>query len=530
MPSGLTDILCCSARREQMYKKRFAKWGFQKNSKRSAAIVRRLKTKDVCRGVVNRKTSPPGELTSLPAFLGVSHHESLALTFLTSVRTWGVAFFESLQFHGGFLASQQQPLPLGRTQPFNTRGVFSSTREINFAFKLVIDLLNRGHGDLAGRMARKAFLLVEDMLTLEGPALVWNLLEMMHHMVKLRHVQLFHILLSHIISLLDGKMSENHPLSAMLRGLRGLVASLNRAASSPSNCSLSSSSSSPSSLTDSNGKLASPDPWPLYSVLSSFLQQAWIINAEILFHHFDPRLLQLYFRILWNSNSIDPPATIISAADHMVAQIEVHQMINAKAVAHPTEEPLMSTSVDEQIMFQRLFTPRVGSCPPRNYEMLRETSIAALRERGDAILSTSSSFNNGTNLLLRMLVALATAKVFEVMPTVVGWSGPADVVPTNVPRVHAGIVACVIGTLVDLDIEHDGGGPAASLLAVERLRTVVALSAYAEGETDPQVVLETWLLRDALVAAGEYVEAQDVEQDAYRRIEMYISEIAVDSL
>jgi hypothetical protein len=153
-----------------------------------------------------------------------------------------MAFFES-----------QQQFPIGQLRP-------PETKELSFAFKLVIDLLDRGHGDLAGRMARKAFLLVEDMLTLEGPALVWNLLEMMHYMVTLRHAQLFHILLAHLIALADGQMTETHPLPAMLRGLRELV-----------------------------GTMTTVDPWPLSSALSFLLERAWILNAEILFNH--PALL-----------------------------------------------------------------------------------------------------------------------------------------------------------------------------------------------------------------------------------------------
>src|SRR5882757_579569 len=228
-----------------MYKKRFTKWGFQKNSRRSAAAVQTL-MKDEFRQGASRKPGPPEELGSLPSFPGLGHDEGLMLMFLTSVRICSVAFFEPMQSHDGFLASQQRP-PANHPWP-------EQTDEISFTFKLVMDLLDRGHGNLAGRMARKAFLLVEDMLTIEGPALVWNLLEMMHHMVALRHQQLFQMLLVHLTALIDGRMPKSHPVSAMLRGLRRLVASLTSVMStSESSVPTSSSSLSPSPCPSTGG-------------------------------------------------------------------------------------------------------------------------------------------------------------------------------------------------------------------------------------------------------------------------------------
>ena len=455
-----------------MYKKRFAKWGFQKYSKRSAATLRHLKTKEKCKRVASRKDSPPGELGSMLAFPGLGHGDGLTLMFLTSVWTWSMAFFESVQSREGFLASQP---PTGQLRR-------SNIKEISFAFKLVIDLLDRGHGDLAGRMARKAFLLVEDMLTLEGPALVWNLLEMMHYMVTLRHAQLFHILLAHLIALADGQMVEKHPLPAMLRGLRGLVETM-----------------------------TTVDPGLLSSTLPFLLERAWTLNAEILFHNFDPRLFQLYCHIHWDSCSINPPAAIV------FSQIEKQQMLSVAMVAHHAEGFLASTPVEEDRMVQCLLAPRMDASPPRDYKMLRASSIAALRERGDSILSKGPSFDGDSNMLLRMLAGLATAKVLEGSPAAVE------------SRLHAGHVACTIRTLVDLNAEHSGNKIEQLLDSIERIRAIVALREYSDGETDPRVVREMWLLQDALVAAGKYGEAHEVERDAYRRMEKYIENIPINS-
>jgi hypothetical protein len=500
-----------------MYKKRFAKWGFQKYSKRSAAAVQTSRAKDGC-----RKPSPPGELGSMPTFPRFGHHDGLKLMFLTSVRTWSVAFFEFLQSGDGFLAFQQQQPPIDQLRSVKTV-------EISFAFKLVIDLLDRGHGKLAGRMARKAFLLVEDMLTLEGPALIWNLLEMMHNMVMLRHVQLFRMLLAHLIALADGRMPEAHPLSTILRSLQGLVANLTSAASSPSSPSPSFSSSSRSASTGSDGTMITVDPWLLSRALPSLLEQAWIFNAKILFDHFDPGLIQLYCHIFWESCSINLPAAIVDAAVQWLSHIEARQKSSAAGEVYLADGALASNPVEEHRMLRRLLAPRMDASLPQDYEMLRASSIAALRERGDLILSKGAGFSGDTTTLLGILASLVTAKILEGRPAVMERSSGAKNVTMNVPRIYAGNVACAIRTLMDLNIESGGGGLGASSDTVERIRAIVTLREYAQGETDPQVVREMWLLEDALIAAGEHGEAQEVGRDAYRRLENYVQDIPVVS-
>lgn len=513
-----------------MYKKRFAKWGFEKNARRSAAAVPTFTTKDECRRVVSRKPSLSGELGSVPALTGLGHHDGLMLVFLTCVRTGSVAFFESVQSRDGFLASLQQRPPTDHPWP-------ERSKESGFTFKLAIDLLDRGHGNLAGRMARKAFLLVEDMLTLEGPALVWNLLEMMHHMVTLHHTQLFQMLLAHLSALVDGRMPKSHPLPAMLRGLRGLVASLTNMASHPSRSSPPSSSisssSSPPTSGDRTTTTSTASPWVLSRALASLLERAWVLNAEILFDHFDPRLFQLYFCINCDSCSISLPAAIFGAADQWFGDIEAQQTSSHSSTeARRAESFVEITPVREEArMLERLLAPRMDASPPQDYAMLRASSVAALRERGNTILSKGGIDSTGnTTASLRILAGLVKAKILEECPAVVEGSRVVTRnVTTRVTRVHAASVACAIRTLMDLDgPEHGGDGAPAD--AVERMRSVVTLREYADGETDPQVVREMWRLEDALVAAGEYGEAREVGHTALRRLEMYIQDIPVDAV
>jgi hypothetical protein len=512
-----------------MYKKRFAKWGFQKNSRRSAVIVPTLTTKDECRKEASRKPGRPRELgLVLTAIPRLGQHDGLMLMFLTSVRICSVAFFESVQSRGGFLESLQQRPPTDEQLP-------ERTEKINFTFKLATDLLDRGHGRLAGRMVRKAFLLVEDMLTLEGPVLMWNLLEIMHHMVTLRHTQLFQMLLGHLLALIEGRIPNSHPVPTMLHGLRGLVTSLTRAVSLPrsslptsSSSTTTTTSSSPYASTDGGGTAITTGPWLLSRALSSLLERAWILNAEILFKHLNPRLLPLYCRLHLNACSIAPPAAIISTANQWFSQIGAQQMFRAGTEGLHTEDASEITSVEEDRTLQGLLAPRLDASPPQDYETLRASSAAALWKHGNSVLAKGAGFHGDTTILMRILAGLLTDAILEERPT-----PNTSSVTTKVSRVQAGKVACAIRTLMDLSPEHsgdgDGDGPGPLSDAVERIRSVVALREYAHAETDPQVVREMWLLEDALVAAGEYGEAEEVGQDAFCRLEKYIQDIPVDS-
>ncbi|KAF1850820.1 uncharacterized protein K460DRAFT_400862 [Cucurbitaria berberidis CBS 394.84] len=457
---------------EQMYKKRFAKWGFQKNAKRSATAKRLLITAGEGKSMTSSKASTSGELGSLKAFPRISSRDSQVLLFFTSAQTWSIAFYESLHCQNGGLVSQQQQLSASQRQP-------SDTKEVGFAFRLVVELLGRGRGKLAGKMARKAFLLLEDMLTLEGPALVWNLLEIMHHMVMLRHAQLFHILLAHLIALADNRVAETHPLPSMLRSLRGLVAT---------------------------GSLF--DPSLHDSDLTSLLQRAWILNAEILFDHFDTRLFHLYDHVLWDSCSINIPAHIV------LRQIEAQHVSSSKIVAQQSERLAASTSVRDGKRFQRFSPPRIDVSLPLDFEILRENSLAALRKRGNSIITKLPSFTGDTTILINMLAGLAKAKVLEESPIAAE------------SRLHAGNVACVIRALVDFNTERGDNESGEPLEAIEQLRTIGVLREHAQGETHPQVVQDMWFLRDTLLAAGKDGEAQEVEQDVYRRVEKYTRDIS----
>lgn len=504
-----------------MYKKRFAKWGFHKNNRRSSTTVSTMSTKTACRRLASSKQNSTTQTNLIPARLQLGHDDSLIFNFLSGVHKWSLGFFESVGSCDGCLAMQQ---------PWS-----EGVKQTSFTLKLVSDLLDRGHGVLAGRMARKAFLLVEDILTLEGPALVWNMFEIMYHMLTLCHEQLFSMLLAHLIALTNSRMSTTHPLTAMLCDLRRLVASQtsvaptsNSSLVTPSASPLSSSSSSPSS--PNGGKNEATTIQPRFSSLavSSILEQAWRLNAKIIFDHFDPRFFQLYFYLHWESCSIGLPSTIIGTAKQWLRHIETQQMSGNVTDTHPLTNALSSTLVAEDRMLQRLLAPRMDAAPPQDYEMLRASSVAALWEYGKPILNTECELSENTATTLRIMPALVKAKFLEASAAVVERSGTASSETTKVSRSQAANVACVVRALMDLNAEH--GGDRAGVLpgAIERIRSIVALREYAYSEIDPQVMREMWLLEAALAAAGESGMALEVRQSVIRRLEQYTQDVQLD--
>ena len=461
---------------------------------------------------VRRKSSPSGDLGCVPISPQLGNDDSLMLKFLTSVRIWSVSFYESVQSNDEASASIRQSWP-------------EQSQEINFTFKLVIDMLNRGHGSLAGRVVRKAFLLVEEILMLEGPALLWNMLEMFHFMVMLSHFQLFQLLLAHLMALVDGRMPKYHPLPGILRTLRVFAASLPNQMSASSD-SLLTPSPSPS-LPDGNETATTAGSWLFSGALSSMIERAWTLNAEILFDHFDHRLFQLYSRIHWDSCSIEPPTAIIGAAKQWLTQVTSQQSSSSSARANQTEGFFQITPLGEDRMLQRLFATPLNISPPRNYELLRMSSITALQDHANSILSKGGGFAGDTTRLLRILAGLTTAKVLEGRPVITDLSNAGIDVASKISRVHAGNVACAVRTSMDLNAEYDG--LEAPVDTLEQVRSIVVLQEYATTETDPRVIRDMWLLEDALIAAGEHQEASEVRRTAYRRLEQYIQDVPLNS-
>jgi hypothetical protein len=489
-----------------MYKKRFAKWGIQKNSRRSATSTPTSMTT-----VVSRKSSPSRGLCSVPISPQLGNDDSLMLLFLNSVQIWSVSFYESVQPNDTASASIRQFPP-------------ELTQEMNFTFKLVIDMLNRGQGSLAGRLARKAFLLLEEMLKLDGPALVWNMLEIMHYMVKSNHLQLFQGLLAHLVALVEGQMPKTHPLPAILQALRVFVPTLQSLRTTPSNTLLT--SSPPTVSPDGNEALPGSRSWLFPGAFLFCVERAWTLNAEILFGHFDDRLFQLYSRIHWDSCSIEPPRAIIAATKQWLGHITSRQISSTTAEADQTAGDYQITPFEEDGLLQHLLAPPVNTSPPRNYDKLRASSVGLLRDHAESILSRSATSPGDATTLLHILAGLVTAKVLGEWPATTDLLETGIGVRSRISRGQAANVACAVRISMDLNAEYDR--LEAPIDTVGRMRSVIALREYANAETDPRLIREMWLLEDALVAAGEHRKAFDVRQTVYRRLEEYVQDIPVN--
>ena len=160
--------------RPQMYKKRFAKWGFSKNCKRTTPrdgspysdeaetnqeVVRKYSTPNIqdlieCEDVISR-----------PDFLGIIDDQMIQL--MHNVNHWSTEYFKSEETQA-LLACRPEDVP-----PIYCK-VMEQRKLMGFSFRLVVSLLNRGEGVMAGRVARKAFVLAEEtLLDLQPPTLFW---------------------------------------------------------------------------------------------------------------------------------------------------------------------------------------------------------------------------------------------------------------------------------------------------------------------------------------------------------------------
>lgn len=508
-----------------MYKKRLAKWSIHKNTPRSAAGARKLSARGKsdlahgCRGGMPNRESTPNQATIIFRGPDASQRDRLTFNLLATVQAWSTTFFDSMQ---------QQPT--AATQ---------DARNVSHAFDLVGELLKRGQGGLAGRVARRAFLLVEKMLLLDAPALVWNLLEAMHKLVAMNQTQLLKVMLAHSIALINHqRQPTTHPLHIILGALKSLVGS------------------SAQSKPQRNHRLQLPLGQAVNIATSTFptdhaidtqreisflLEQAFIANASVLFDRFDPAYSQLYFNMVWDACSLNLPMSIMS------------HWLNSNAGAESERQPPNMSWLDrrapsksifdtepEDILHQRLLVPRLDAAPPPNFSILRATSIAALRDRGRSILSEPELLtSDGKKGRLPRAVASLLSIQFLGNSSLSNSTTPNPIAMAatrteNVAQIDAAQVACIMRTVMDIDVATMQGAQAKSgglspIDIVNQTRVIAALRAYAHGESNPIVIHEIWLLQDALVKAGQHAEAEAVSRDAYRRLDKYLEQIPVNT-
>ncbi|KAJ3457302.1 hypothetical protein MRS44_014443 [Fusarium solani] len=165
-----------------------------------------------------------------------------------------------------------------------------------------------------------------------------------------------------------------------------------------------------------------------------------------------------------------------------------------------------------------------GREPPKEYEMLKHTSVSAIQHR------STMAFPE-TKMKIRLLSGMLKCRVLEKKNTLTPLSdieaepepSMPQQYPPQLPRFHARIIAYVMKVLVDIDLEM-GFDPT---IATDRMRSIVAMREYGQSRIGPQTIHELWRLEDLLRREGHKEEAAQIRQDSYKRLEEYVDDVPV---
>ncbi len=467
-----------------MYKKRFAKWGFHKNVRRT-----RSKSTDDCgpRESPSTLSTSPSETHHtaetpeiVPSSPKLTISDTATLFFLTNIRIWSSTFYELAELPDRTWATIDSTAAGVPLVPYHATMIREYKPEsLSYSFRVVVGLLERGHGVLAGRLARKAFLQTEALLQIEGPLFVWNILEILYHMVLRGQTQLFDMLLCYLVGLARSYYPDSHPVIQVLQSLRILRQSW---------------------LGDST---------PLQAAA---LEQGWKLNADILFSKFDPRFLLLYYRLMWDSSILKLSQDRLRDADRWFA------LLNVK---FPPDDAFLEELTGNS-------HPNANGVElPSNYERLKADALAAIH--GQSTLERDEPI-----LKIRVLSGLLKSRVLEETTAVYRSPTPVNRNPDGIAytprheahilRLHARILAFVIKVLMEAEDAAGCGTEAAT----DRIRSIIALRKYGQTPVDPQIVHELWLLEELLLKGGRPIEAAAARQETYRLLEEYLNDVPAE--
>ncbi|KAM5380116.1 hypothetical protein ACJZ2D_003763 [Fusarium nematophilum] len=167
--------------RQQMYKKRFTKWGFMKSRGRTLE-----------RGLRQGGGRPDWNLTIANINMPSSHRSVAAV--IMGIHDLNTAALGSVSDRNGR----------------HSTAMYS-------AFVLASELFSRGQGCLAGKAIRKALVLLEDGVEDETPVVVWNLVDMMYEMVVQKQNKLLQLFIDHFARLAEQRLPGEHPLVRISR-------------------------------------------------------------------------------------------------------------------------------------------------------------------------------------------------------------------------------------------------------------------------------------------------------------------------
>jgi hypothetical protein len=204
-----------------MYKKRFAKWHFQKRSyrKRHAAST------------VSSSPTPSSEDTECQELKSEESKQKLSgiqpgLELARPLKAEGFSGLELLLDSASSWSQSKLDAnpatsdPMSRYLANPTQPLIQDSRTMYRTFELVFDLWHHGRGDLAGMAARKGFYVLEFILSEDHPDLVWHVLDTIYDMIDRGHLQLLSMFISYAHALACRRLPANHPLLRILNELR----------------------------------------------------------------------------------------------------------------------------------------------------------------------------------------------------------------------------------------------------------------------------------------------------------------------
>lgn len=449
----------------------------------------------------------------LSASLTLTHQDNLVLALIFHVRTWNSSFYEH---HKGCTPDNDYLSPPSAPPCLTAQ----NARNLVITFELVSDLLKRGHGDLAGRMARKAFLLAESILDTDPPALLWNLLGVIHRMLTSRHLRLLWMLLTHMTGLVEGKYTRSHPLSVTLRHLGGFVESIMNESMSLAVPPVETSPSSP----DSAG--TTPDCHVL-----GIVEKVWFLNSEMLFDHLDIGLREVYEHMKIDLCPITPPAVSPDILKRWAMQLKGSRSLEYGPESGPdAASPFEDTPSSVDTLEALLLPPAAAEALlPDQYNVIQRQIGTVLRHVEDSILDGTSKFIGHAKLAIVIVAGLMLGQKLQETQSLITVLGKGSPASDEESKHHALKTACIIRMILDSQASLAEVGCYIGWDTVAMNKCIVALYDYANASLDPQALQELLALEDALIEANQMDGARHVGMNRLQRLRQYVAEIPVGS-
>lgn len=455
-----------------MYKKRFAKWGFGKNKRRAARNQDRRTlecSKEAGSGSLCTEYTPSTRQEARPSLGGrLPLLQENIYIILSEIRHWNDHNFSANNWSR---ASQHKTLlPVRHKQPDR-----HDSSELYRTFALGSRLFEMGEGALAGRLVRKAFLVLESVLESGEATMMGYMIRTMYHMRDQGQLAVLRLFLRH---------------SQML------------------------------SVSRQGGKACSPQGGPLVPIfarlaplagdeLAEVLERMWRCNIDMLEQHLGSRHLSLYDQLIssfaerWLGERLDACRDVFfSTLTEFAHDVEAAASSSGSDDGSAADaDPHPGASIPD---IYKLLLKLVQTRPPEegNAEQFAEQLLESASP--DALPSLPSLPISSTAPYADKLTATYTARAELSFPTRAKTAAYArKLLASSCAR------------------RRDWHG------CLAHKRAVVSLRAAVYGYHNPRVVLEMLSLEDALRRAAASVTAAGCNDDGDRVIsDLWLAEAA----